>query len=461
MMNHPALKYPTLEAAINGEGGSVGLLRKAPVGTFLFPVVAPYYSNWQDEQRAWMNDVALLNLSHHMTSLYLKGPDVLKYLKTVGCNKFGTFPINRGKQIILANPDGHLIADGIAFHTSDDLYRVIGGAQMINWMQYQAEIGDFDIELERDENSAARKGDPRLYIYQIQGPRALDLMRDVCGDSFPDIKFFHIGEFEIAGRPARALRHGMASLPGFEVFGPWSDHEFIMQTFEKAGEKYNMKKVGGVTYPSTCLESAWISRAVPAVYAGESMKAYREWIKPPQLETVGSLGGSFFSENITDYYLDPVEVGYGPFIDVDNPDFIGREAVLEKLANQKRKKVTLVYNQEDVSKVMAASVFSKDAPARPIAFPISSFTQWQYDSVMKDGKQVGVAVFSGGSANAREMLALAIVDLEHAEPGTEVEVLWGDPNSIRPADPKHVIHTIRARVENAPYIEKTNKTENL
>ena len=71
------------------------------------------------------------------------------------------------------------------------------------------------------------------------------------------------------------------------------------------------------------------------------MKAYREWLSANCYEAgKASIGGSFVSDNIEDYYLTPWDLGYGPFVKFDH-DFIGREA-LEKMADEPhRKKVTL------------------------------------------------------------------------------------------------------------------------
>ena len=62
------------------------------------------------------------------------------------------------------------------------------------------------------------------------------------------------------------------------------------------------------------------------------MKKYREWLPATSYEATGSIGGSFVSNNIEDYYVTPYEMGYGPFVKFDH-DFIGREA-LEKMAGQ-------------------------------------------------------------------------------------------------------------------------------
>ena len=57
-----------------------------------------------------------------------------------------------------------------------------------------------------------------------------------------------------------------------------------------------------------------------------------------------------------------------------------------------------------------------------------------FDRVTVDGETVGVSTWVGYSANEGKMLTLAVVDAEHAEPGTEVTFVWGeeDGGSAKP-----------------------------
>ena len=50
----------------------------------------------------------------------------------------------------------------------------------------------------------------------------------------------------------------------------------------------------------------------------------------------------------------------------------------------------------------------------------------QYDDVTVDGETVGVSTWVCYSANEGKLLTLAILDAEHAEPGTEVTLVWGE-----------------------------------
>src|SRR5262249_16452309 len=153
--------------------------------------------------------------------------------------------------------------------------------------------------------------------------------------------------FQIAGRDVRALRHGMVGQPGWELFGPWEYGEQVRNAIVEAGQEYGIRQVGSRTYPTTCLESGWIPSPLPAIYTVEKMKEYRQWLSANSYESMASLGGSFYSDDISDYYLNPYELGYGPLVKLDH-DFVGRQ-LLEKMAEQQtRRKVTLVWNGEDV-----------------------------------------------------------------------------------------------------------------
>jgi hypothetical protein len=114
--------------------------------------------------------------------------------------------------------------------------------------------------------------------------------------------------------------------PGWELFGSWEDGEAVRDAIVEAGQEFGIRQVGARAYPTSCLESGWIPSPLPAIYVGDALKEYRQWLSGKSYEVMASLGGSFYSNNITDYYLNPYELGYGPFVKFDH-DFIGRAAV--------------------------------------------------------------------------------------------------------------------------------------
>ena len=154
------------------------------------------------------------------------------------------------------------------------------------------------------------------------------------------------------------------------------------------------------------------------------MKAYRQWLPGKGFEATASLGGSCYSDNIEDYYLTPWDLGYGFMVKFDH-DFVGKEA-LEKIArNPKRKKVTLVWNGEDVSRAIG-SLFQKGDAFKTIDLPLTNYASLSYDKVLKNGNMAGFSTLSSYSNNERMMLSLGIIDTEHSEVGTQLSFIWGE-----------------------------------
>ncbi len=343
------MSQQSLEDAIRAAGNPVTLLRNSQIGPYAFPVVRHEFTNWRDEQRAWRETCALFDQSHHMTDLYVEGPDALRVLSDLGINSFQNFKVNQAKQFIACNHEGYVIGDAILFYLAKDRLNLVGRPPAQNWVQYNLETGGYRATFERDERSAINQGRRKTFRFQIQGPNAARVMERVTGKAAPDIKFFHMGLFPIAGHDIHALRHGMVGQPGWELFGPWEYGDEVRNAIVEAGREYGIRQVGSRAYPTTCLESGWIPSPVPAIYTGEQMRPYRQWLTAKSYEATASLGGSFYANNIADYYLTPYDLGYGPFVKFDH-DFVGRSA-LEKIAEQqKRAKVTLVWDGEDVTR---------------------------------------------------------------------------------------------------------------
>ena len=449
------MTHKSLEDVLQAVGSPVKLLRESQTGPYIYPVVPAEYSNWRDEQRAWRETCILFNQSYHMTDMYVEGPDAPKVLERLGVNTFKNFGPNKAKQYVPCNHEGFVIGDVVLFHLEQNRFNLVGRPSVHNWVQYHCETGGYDVKLERDERTVARPGPivRKVYRYQVQGPHALKVMEKISGKSVPDVKFFNMTDFTIAGRRVQALRHGMVGQPGFELFGPWDDGESVKAAIVEAGEEFGLRLSGSRTYSSNTLESGWIPSPLPAIYTGEQMKAYRQWLPANSYEAIASLGGSFYSDDIRDYYLTPYDLGYGTVVKFDH-DFIGREA-LEKIAkNPRRKKVTLVLNSEDVGKGVG-TMFGPHPRTKYFDFPSAVYSTLPYDKVMKDGKVVGVSTWCGYSYNEGAMLTLAMVNVEQSEPGTPVTFVWGEEGggSSKPTVERHKQLEIRATVAPVPYAE--------
>jgi glycine cleavage system aminomethyltransferase T len=445
----------SLETLLVGVSNIAHFLRNQQAGPNVYPGVPAEFTNWRDEQRAWAETCVLFNQSYHMAELMVEGPGAFDFLNGLGINSFKGFVPDKAKQYVPVSHDGFVIGDVILFYLAENQFNLVGRAPTLNWLMFHAEGRD-DVTVTYDERTAVRS-DPenrRHYRFQIQGPNAAHVIEAATGKPAPELTFFTMCWMEIGGKRVRALRHGMAGQPGYELFGPWADGPAVHAALVEAGKSHGMKLVGGRTYSSNTIESGWIPSPLPAVYTGEAMQPYRDWLTTNHYEAKASVGGSFVSDDVADYYLTPWDLGYGPFVKFDHA-FIGRAALEAKAAGPHRKKVTLALDDSSVSEAIYGQ-FGKGA-LRPkyMEFPSAVYSMHPFDRVEKDGALVGLSTWISYSANEGKMLTLAMVDEAVAMPGTEVEFVWGEPDggTSKPTVEKHRQIRIKAVVAPVPYSE--------
>jgi glycine cleavage system aminomethyltransferase T len=444
----------TLQQKLDQAGDIVDFLRNQQTGPNVYPGVPAEYTNWRNEQRGWAETCVLFNQTYHMVELYVRGPDAFALLESLAINSFKNFAVNKAKQFVPCTPEGYVIGDVILFYLAEEEFSLVGRAPAIEWVEFQAQYGDWDVALERDERTAMRTdGKRKNYRFQLQGPNAMATLEKAMGATPPDLKFFNMAHITIAGKDVIALRHGMAGQPGYELFGPFADYDAIHGALVEAGKGFGMELVGGRAYSSNTLESGWLPSPLPAFYTGDSqmMKDFRAWASGKSYAGMCSIGGSWVPDSIEGYYLTPWDIGYGHIVKFDH-DFVGREA-LEKMAGEKHKqKVTLALDPEDVMRVMS-SIFAKGDRAKYFEFPSAVYSMHPFDEVKCDGKTIGVSTWIGYSSNEGAMLSLGMIDPDYVEFGKEVTLVWGEPNggTSKPTVEPHVQTEIKAIVSPVPY----------
>ena len=107
-----------------------------------------------------------------------------------------------------------------------------------------------------------------------------------------------------------------------------------------------------------------------------------------------------------------------------------------------------------------SSMLQSGDKAKFLEFPSAVYAMHPYDAVLKDGRPVGLSTWIGYTVNAGRFLALAMVEADVAAPGTEVTLLWGEPDggTSKPTVEPHVQVQIKATVAPVPYSEVERDT---
>lgn len=421
-------------------------------GTAAAVHIPPAFTNWRDEQRGWRDTAVLFHQSHHMPELFLDGPDAFRLLERLGINSLANFTTDRAKQFVACTPRGHVIGDCVAYRHGEDSFELVSGMPVLNWVHFHAETGGYDVKVLRDNHTTANPTGRRVkWRFQLDGPAAGEIFADAVDGEVPEIPFFRTARVTICGREVLVLRHGMAGHQGVELSGPFEDHDVIRAALLKAGEPYGLVPAGTQAYFSTPMESAWMAYPVPGIFTGEELREYREWLPATSWEASTELGGSYHSPNIEDYYVTPYDLGYARLVKFDH-DFIGREALERLPAEQRRTRVTLVWNREDVLRILGSQL--GDGPRlKALEFPVSYYAWNQFDEVRDTlGRLAGVSCHTGYLGEEGAIVSLAMLDREHAEIGTELTLTWGEPNggSRKRQVERHEQTTVRVTVAPAP-----------
>lgn len=439
----------SLQQKIDAHGDVFDMMYNALGRPFGFPLQSEF-SNWQDEQRAWRNAAIFQDMSFHMCDVTFAGPDLVRLLSDLGINSFAGFGPMQAKQYVVCNHDGFYIGDAILFCEEENRVSIVGKPAVANWVAFHAETGVYDVTLEHFDPPSPDLSARRLFRFQVQGPNADRIFEIVNGGPMPEIGFFKMGKLKVGPHQVTALNHRMSGAPGLEFWGPSDIGAAVKDLIMEAGAEFGLQQIGARIYPVTAVESGWAGSVIPAIYSGEKMRAYREWLPANGFEGSMSVGGSNCTGRIEDLYQTPYELGYGFMIKFDH-DFIGRQS-LERMAKEpQRRKVRLVWNDDDVLAVFASTLGDRER-CKFMETPMANYATSPQDRVLLDGRQVGVSYYPVYTVHLNGWFSLAAIDSDLAVDGRELTLIWGEPDggSAKPTVERHVQKEIRVTVDARP-----------
>ena len=207
--------------------------------------------------------------------------------------------------------------------------------------------------------------EPDVSPLQLQGPTSGEIMVKLFGESIKDLKYYWFKEFDLDGIPLIVSRTGWSSEFGYELF---------LRDGSKGNELYEKIMIAGKEHG----------------------------LRPGHTSSIRRIEGGMLSYHAdADIHTNPYELGLDRLVSLDNDiEFIGKAALKKiKAEGIKRKQVGLVINCE------------------PLSGPNTTF--W---SIKKDNKEIGKVTSAVYSPRLKKNIALAMVNIENSEIGTDLEV---------------------------------------
>lgn len=402
--------------------------------------VQPFeYTGWRDEEQSWHKTCYIHTNLNPSPTYHFWGPDAVKLLKRYCANSFDIpFPVGKGKHAIFCDEQGRIMIDGMLIKIGEDDFI---GYWISPWINYLVETSDLDVHGEDLTG--------KVFLFQLGGPKSLEIVEAASGDNLHDIKFIHHRTTKIAGRDVRILRMGMAGSLAYEVHGKVEDAIPVFNQIIKAGKKYGLSRLGTPAYNMTHWENGFPQAYLDFPLPWFEHEGFAKWLRERNLGTLcdpeiaGPTAWGSMPKDFKLRYRNPIELGWGKTVNYDH-DFLGKEA-LEKIRDtNSRVMVTLEWNKEDLVDVYRSQLEDDDPYMEMKPDDISWDKPYHADRVEDaNGNLIGISTGRMYAWFYRQMISLCSIEQEFAKEGTEVYVIWGNEGMRQ--------KKIRATVARYPY----------
>jgi glycine cleavage system aminomethyltransferase T len=344
----------------------------------------------------------------------------------------------RARHAIMCSGKGNIIRNGVVLRISEDEFQCYTFAPLIELL---ANSGRYNV----DPMPIAEFND---FIFQIGGPKSLEILERAAGEDLHDIKFMNFRNTTISGHTVRILRMGMAGTLGYELHGTLDHARDVYERIYETGKAYGMEKLGALSY-NICnhTENGFPQTGAHFLTAEAECPEFAKHMgKACSIEELRNQISGSYSENPEDLYRNPFEFGWDNMVGF-NHDYLGKEALAKiKESGNHRRIVSLEWNEEDTLDVIGSFLSQGEKPYKMMNFPHDPMGKRNVDKVIdNDGNVVGAAMGRLYTLYYRKMISLAILDPELTKIGTEVNVVWGNKDDRK--------KNIRATVARYPYLD--------
>jgi glycine cleavage system aminomethyltransferase T len=323
-----------------------------------------HYGDPVEEYWHLLNGVTLWDVGVER-QIEISGPDAFEFTNLLVARDLNKCAVGQCKYVFLCLPDGGIINDPVLLRVEENRFWLsLADSDVELWARGVAYNSGHDVTIKELDVGPV----------QVQGPKSKDVMVDLFGDSILEIPYYFLRPYELNGMNVLVSRTGYTAELGFEIY------------------LYEASK-NGVKLWDAVLEAG----------------------KPHGLEVIGPChirrieGGILALGPGCDMWYDtnPYEVGMGYdwMVDLEaGSDFIGKEALAKiKAEGPKRKLVGVEIGGSGLGSYNDGSMID--------TFPVH-----------KGGGVVGRITSACWSPRLEKNIGYAMVPIEHAELGTELEV---------------------------------------
>lgn len=314
---------------------------------------------WACRERAAIMDLSPLR------KWEVLGPDAERLIQRAITRDARRLSVGQVTYTAVCNETGGMLDDATVYRLGDDNFRFVAGDEHTG--VHLNELAD-----EAGMNVFVKPSTEQLHNLAVQGPASREILKRVIWTppeqpALGDLRWFRLAVGRIGGFdgiPVVVSRTGYTGELGYEVWCHPADGEAVWDAIMEAGEGDGLRPLGLSALEMLRIEAGLI------------------------------FAGCEFDEG-----TDPFEAGIGFCVALDSEhDFVGREALIERSQHPQRKLVGLELSGRETAR--------------------------HGDCVHAPGRRASVGVVTSGTRSPvlDKNIALCRIAVQHAEPGTEIEV---------------------------------------
>jgi aminomethyltransferase len=362
-----------------------------------------YEMHHEHEYNAIRNAAALIDVTP-LFKYRITGKDATKFVNRVITRDINKVAVGQVIYCCWCDEQGKVIDDGTISRLEENVYRWTAADPSMRWFHQNA-LG-LDVEIEDISDKVA--------ALALQGPTSGRLLKEVVEADITNLKYFRVTHGKIAGVDVDISRTGYTGDLGYEIWIPWNDAPKVWDALADRGRQFDLHAAGMLALDVARVEAGLILIEVDYF---SSKKALIETQK-----------------------FSPYEIGLGRLVDLKKEYFIGRAALEEENRRKpKRLLMGLDINWDDVERLYDAIGLAPQVSTTTSRVPVP---------VYRGGLQVGKATSTTWSPTLKKMIALASINREHAEAGTELQM---------ELTVEAVRHKVRATTRELPFFNPPRK----
>ncbi|MFF6846332.1 glycine cleavage system aminomethyltransferase GcvT [Streptomyces antimycoticus] len=315
------------------------------------------YGSERDEHTAVRTRAGLFDLSH-MGEISLIGSQAGEALDHALVGRLSALAVGRARYTMICDDEGGILDDLIVYRLGDEEFLVVANASNAQVVldALTERAGGFEATVRDDRDAYA--------LIAVQGPESPGILGSLTDADLEGLKYYAGLPGTVAGVPAMIARTGYTGEDGFELFLAPGDAERVWEALTEAGAP-----VGLVPCGLSCRDTLRLEAGMP-------------------------LYGNELTTDTT-----PFDAGLGRVVKFDKPgDFVGRQA--------------LEAASREADTVSPRTLVGLVAEGRRVP-------RAGYAVVAADGSPIGQVTSGAPSPTLGKPIAMAYVDPEYANPGTE------------------------------------------